>query len=630
MIRLILKGGKLSRWSVFLVDVFICTFVIYLAYLLRFNFQIPQTNQEQLLYSIPFVLFIRIISFVVFKTYSGVILHTSTEDAIRILLAVTSGTVVILFSNLVSLGFTEKFIVPHSILIIDYMTSMFFLTGFRIFIKVLYLELTNAQKERSNILIYGAGQEGIITKRTLERDPRVKYKIIGFIDEHKHLSGMKLEGVNVYHPSANILQLIEDKNINLLIFSKENIKSINKKKLIDLCLKNKVRVLNVPPMQKWINGELSFNQIRQVKIEDLLGRTPIQLDKTMISQDVKDKRVLVTGAAGSIGSELVRQLLPFKPSRLIMLDQAESDIYNLDIELRRSYVPFEDFEVVIGDVRNKDRMGNVFKTFDPEVVFHAAAYKHVPLMESNPSEAILTNILGTKNVADLAVEHNAKKFVLISTDKAVNPTNVMGASKRIAEIYVQSLNETIKDKAEHTSFVTTRFGNVLGSNGSVIPLFRKQIMNGGPITVTHPDVTRFFMTIPEACQLVLEAGAMGKGGEIFIFDMGTSVKIIDLAKKMIELSGLELDRDIKIEFTGLREGEKLYEELLSNAENTISTHHDKIMIAKVREYSFEHIDSSIEQLIGLFDAQENMSIVRKMKDLVPEFQSNNSVFKELD
>ena len=613
-----------------MVDLIICTFVIYLAYLLRFNFQIPQSSQEQLWLAIPLVLGFRTLTFVVFRSYSGVILHTSTEDALRIFLTVSIGSICFLLANLISFGFRDVFIIPHSIIIIDYVFCIFFLTGFRIFIKVLYLELMNVQKERSNVLIYGAGQEGIVTKRTLERDREVKYKVVGFIDENSYMVRMKLEGVNVYHTSDDLLEIMEDKKINLLIFSKDKINSQTKKSLINDCLRSKVKVLNVPPMQKWINGELSFNQIRQIKIEDLLGREPIHLDKTLINKDIKGKCVLVTGAAGSIGSELVRQILFFNPDRLIMLDQAESAIYDLDIELRGNYVPFEDYEVVIGDVRNMDRMLNVFSTFKPDIVFHASAYKHVPLMESNPSEAILTNVLGTKNVADLSVKFEVDKFVLISTDKAVNPTNVMGASKRIAEIYVQSLN-AFQDSLRHqTAFVTTRFGNVLGSNGSVIPLFRKQIMNGGPVTVTHPDVTRFFMTISEACQLVLEAGAMGNGGEIFIFDMGTSVKIIDLAKKMIELSGLELDKDIKIEFTGLRDGEKLYEELLSQAENTLPTHHEKIMIAKVRSYEFELINEQIKDLIHSFENQENMQIVKQMKVLVPEFQSKNSIFKNLD
>jgi FlaA1/EpsC-like NDP-sugar epimerase len=383
-------------------------------------------------------------------------------------------------------------------------------------------------------------------------------------------------------------------------------------------------VLNVPPVSSWINGELSFKQIKKINIEELLERDPIKLDEENISRQVKNKHVLVTGAAGSIGSEIVRQLVRYKPSKIILLDQAESPLYEVEMELKEQMAPGS-FEIVIGDVRNRDRMHNLFRTFRPQIVFHAAAYKHVPMMENNPSEAVFTNVLGTKVMADLAVEFGAEKFVMVSTDKAVNPTNVMGASKRVAEIYTQALGKTAK-----TKFITTRFGNVLGSNGSVIPRFRQQIEKGGPVTITHPEITRYFMTIPEACQLVLEAGAMGNGGEIFIFDMGKSVKIVDLAKKMIKLSGLELDKDIKIAFTGLRPGEKLYEELLNDKEKTLPTHHAQIMIAKVKEYDLGEVSKEIESLISLFGSQNNNEIVRKIKNIVPEFISNNSEFEKLD
>jgi FlaA1/EpsC-like NDP-sugar epimerase len=375
---------------------------------------------------------------------------------------------------------------------------------------------------------------------------------------------------------------------------------------------------------KWINGELSFNQIKGINIEELLERDPIKLDNGLINEQLSNKTILITGAAGSIGSELARQCAKFNPALLVLLDQAESPLHELELEFNEKS-NLKKHEVVIGDVRNKERMHNVFNTFKPQIVFHAAAYKHVPMMENNPSESILTNILGTKTVADLAAEFKVEKFVMISTDKAVNPTNVMGASKRIAEIYTQSLG-----KISNTKFITTRFGNVLGSNGSVIPRFKKQIEEGGPITITHPDITRFFMTIPEACQLVLEAGCMGKGGEIFVFDMGQSVKIVDLARKMIKLSGLKEDRDIKIIYTGLRPGEKLFEELLASSENTLRTHHQQILVGKVREYEFAEVTQFINELISLFNTQDNTRIVSKMKDIVPEFVSNNSVFQTLD
>jgi FlaA1/EpsC-like NDP-sugar epimerase len=399
---------------------------------------------------------------------------------------------------------------------------------------------------------------------------------------------------------------------------------INKRKIIDKCLELNIHISSVPPIDRWMNGEFTANQIQRVKIEDLLGRKEIKLNEENINLQIKDKVILITGGAGSIGSEMARQILKYSPKQLVLLDQAESPIYELDMELRSKFKECN-WEIVIADVSNYTRMKNVFEAFEPQVVFHAAAYKHVPLMERNPAEAIKVNIQGTKILADLASENGVAEFVMVSTDKAVNPTNVMGASKRIAEIYIQSLNKESK-----TKFITTRFGNVLGSNGSVIPLFKKQIEQGGPLTVTHEEVTRFFMTIPEACQLVLEAGSMGKGGEIFVFDMGESVKIIDLAKKMIQLSGLEINTDIEIKITGLRPGEKLYEELLNNEENTSPTHHDKILIGKVREYNLTEVQENVEKLINAYSSQNNDALVKQMKEIVPEFKSNNSVFTKLD
>jgi FlaA1/EpsC-like NDP-sugar epimerase len=487
----------------------------------------------------------------------------------------------------------------------------------------LYQELTNPNKEKRSVIIFGAGESGIITKRTLDRDAGTKYKVLGFIDDDKKKQGKKLESVSIY-PIDKLNELLENNDVSNLIISVQDLSPSKKQQIVDICLNHNTKVLNVPPFSNWINGELSFKQIKKVQIEELLERDAIQLDIVIIKEQLTNKTILVTGAAGSIGSEIVRQVIKFNPKKIILLDQAESPLYEMEMELHDKYKQ-QQYEIVMGDIRNKDRMENVFKTFTPSIVFHAAAYKHVPMMENNPSESIFTNVLGSKNLADLSVQYKVEKFVMVSTDKAVNPTNVMGASKRIAEIYTQSLN-----KNSTTKFITTRFGNVLGSNGSVIPRFRQQIETGGPITITHPDITRFFMTIPEACQLVLEAGAMGKGGEIFIFDMGESVKIVDLAKKMIKLSGLILDKDISIIYTGLRPGEKLYEELLANEENTIPTHHKQILIAKVKEYDFETTSSSINELINLFDQQNNKSIVKKMKDLVPEFKSNNSIYEELD
>jgi FlaA1/EpsC-like NDP-sugar epimerase len=487
----------------------------------------------------------------------------------------------------------------------------------------MYSEIKNPNKEKLNVLIFGAGEAGLITKYTLDRDASIKYKVIAFVDDDEKKKGRSIEGVFVYH-SNQLSELLNEFEVEYLIISIQKISSKRKNEITDFCLEKNIKVLNVPPASKWINGELSFNQLRSINIEDLLEREPIKLNTDSIQQQLQNKVILITGAAGSIGSELARQCAAFRPKKIYLLDQAESPLHELELEFSDKYKTLQ-FEVVVADIRNIERLRNVFNTFKPQIVFHAAAYKHVPLMENNPSESILTNILGTKNAADLANEFKVEKFVFVSTDKAVNPSNVMGASKRIAEIYIQSLG-----KNSSTKFITTRFGNVLGSNGSVIPRFKKQIESGGPLTITHPDITRFFMTIPEASQLVVEAACMGNGGEIFVFDMGKSVKIVDLARKMISLSGLKEGKDIKIEFTGLRPGEKLYEELLADSENTLPTHHSQILIGKVREYDYNDVKLIINELIESFKTQNNQLIVQRMKELVPEFISNNSIFQKLD
>ena len=436
-------------------------------------------------------------------------------------------------------------------------------------------------------------------------------------------AGKKLEGINIYR-SSGLEQLLQRRTIDRLIIAKRDLPAERKREVVELGLKYDIAVLEVPRFESWINGELSVRQIRKVNIEDLLERDTIKLNEEELSKQILNKSVLVTGAAGSIGSEIVRQLTRFKPSKIVLFDQAESPLYDIELELREEF-QFFDAEIVIGDMRDKERMENVFSVLRPDLVYHAAAYKHVPMMENNPSEAIKTNVFGTANVAELAVRYGAERFVMVSTDKAVNPTNVMGASKRIAEIYIQSL-----DKKSKTSFITTRFGNVLGSNGSVIPRFKRQIEAGGPVTVTHPEITRYFMTIPEACQLVLQAGALGNGGEIFVFDMGESVKIVDLARKMIKLSGYKLGNDINISFTGLRPGEKLYEELLNVKENTLPTVHPRIMIAKVREYSHSEVVELVSEFHPYLQEKDNFGIVRHMKVMVPEFRSKNSVYEQLD
>ena len=616
--------NNLPRWSILLIDLVVCVFSLTLAFFLRFNFaSIPPQDLKNMPLDYAMVLGIRFVSFFISKTYKGVVRYTGAKDSMRILRIVLAGSAILFLINFTTRIIAGVYYIPQSVIIIDALCTMFVMIASRLAVKAIYFERKNPDRKITHVLIYGAGESGIITKRTLERDADVKYKVMGFIDDNSKKKGRSLEGVFIY-PSEKLAELIQEKHIDTVIISILNIAAGRKNEIIESCLQLQVKVLSVPPASKWIKGELSLNQLKTVQIEQLLERDAITLDVSLIEQQLQHKIILVTGAAGSIGSELVRQILRFNPKKVILLDNAESPLHEMELELTEKY-PAHSFEIVMGDIRRSDRMRNVFNTFKPQLVYHAAAYKHVPMMENNPSESILTNVLGTKITADMAVEFNVEKFVLISTDKAVNPTNVMGASKRIAEMYTQSLG-----KKSTVKFITTRFGNVLGSNGSVIPRFKKQIEQGGPITVTHPEITRYFMTIAEACQLVLDAGCMGIGGEIFVFDMGKQVKIVDLARKMIQLSGLSEGRDIEIVFSGLRPGEKLYEELLASAENTLPTHHPQILIGKVKEYDFDEIDKKTEKLIGLFNSQNNVEIVSAMKDLVPEFKSNNSVFAQLD
>jgi len=611
------------RWVIFLIDICICLCSLMLAYLVRFNFRIPETEIRLWKIAIPAVIIVRAGSFLISRIYQGIIRYTSTKDALRVFYTITGGSLLLAIVNPASYYLFGFYVVPFSIIIIDYFTTVFTLTAFRILVKTIYQELKNPSRDKEEIIIYGAGESGLITKRALDRDAGTRYKVIAFIDDDPDKKGKTVEGIKIYH-STELEDILRSNLVFNMIISIQNISPAKKQSIIETCLTYDVRILNVPPVTSWINGELSFKQIKKIRIEDLLERDPIKLDIDMIKSTLTGKSILITGGAGSIGSELARQIIPFKPKKLIIIDQAETDLYNLDLELNEKY-KLKNFETVLGDIRQSERMERVFKAFHPEVVFHAAAYKHVPVMENNPSEAILTNVEGTKIMADLSRAFKVEKFVMVSTDKAVNPSSIMGATKRIAEIYCQSLN-----KLGPTRFVTTRFGNVLDSNGSVIPRFKKQIEDGGPVTVTDPEVTRYFMTIPEACQLVLEAGALGNGGEIYIFDMGKSIRIADLAKKMIKLSGLTLGKDIQIVFTGLRPGEKKFEELLADKETTLPTHHEKIMIARVREYDIKDFEKSIDELIELFKTQNNDAIVKKMKEMLPEYVSANSEYERLD
>ncbi|MBO7497297.1 MAG: polysaccharide biosynthesis protein [Salinivirgaceae bacterium] len=613
------------RWIVLIIDVFICVASTIIAYLLRFNFEIPENeNVGELTQIVQLVVSVRLISFLIAGTYAGIVRYTGLRDARRILITITAGSLFIVATNLICYysGLTQAFIVPMSIVIIDFLTTLFFMISLRFLVKSVFFEFKTTAKSK-NVIVYGTDRNAQAAKHAIEEDRDANFKVVAFVDDLSKKSNKKIDDLPIY-PIDNLESLITELDARHLLLAKP-FQSVEKKhEIIELGLNNGITMLNVPKFESWINGELSSKQIRNIKIEDLLERNPIQLDINKIQGQIKGKTMLVTGAAGSIGSEIVRQLIKFEPRNIVLFDQAETPMYDIEMELRDT-CSASNITIVIGDITDHQRVEEVFNEFKPEIVYHAAAYKHVPMMENNPVEAVRNNVIGTRLIADMAVKYGVKRFVMVSTDKAVNPTNVMGASKRIAEIYTQSLNGK-----SATLFITTRFGNVLGSNGSVIPRFKKQIEEGGPITVTHPQITRYFMTIPEACQLVLEAGASGKGGEIFIFDMGKSVKIVDLAKKMIKLSGLELGKDIQITYTGLRPGEKLYEELLANKENTIPTPHPQIMVAKVREYDHDEASTKIDGFLPLIAEQDNFKIVKLMKDIVPEFLSQNSIYEELD
>lgn len=616
---------NMPRLAILIIDMFIVLGSVVLAYLLRFNFDIPEVEMDPFPSVLAYIALVRLISFLIGRTYSGIIKYTSTEDVMRIFITVVSGSMVFVLTNLITYYIINNtFFIPFSIIIIDFISTVLILMAFRMIVKVAYMEMAGPGGERNDIIIFGAGEAGLIAKRALDKDPGVNYKVVAFIDDDASKVGKKMEGVNIYN-SSRLPGLLEKWPRAQMIISPQKMAQARKQNIVETCLEHDIKVLNVPPISQWINGELSFNQIRKVKIEDLLGREVIRLDKEQLSKSLAGSTVMVTGASGSIGSEIARQVAHYSVKKLVLVDQAESPLFYLELECAELFGPNKDIEIVVADICDGQRMDDIFRTYRPDMVYHAAAYKHVPMMEANPSEAVHTNVKGSFLLANLAKKYGVQKFIMISTDKAVKPTSVMGASKRIAEMYTQALNSS-----DGTRFITTRFGNVLGSNGSVIPLFREQISRGGPVTVTHPEITRYFMTIPEACQLVLEAGTMGKGGEIFIFDMGESVKIVDLAKKMISLSGLRLGSDIQIKFTGLRPGEKLYEELLNDEENTLPTYHPQIMIAKEQVHDLQEVSTQLQQLVGFADSMDGLSIVKGMKQMVPEFRSRNSVYEQLD
>lgn len=613
-----------SKWVILLIDLVITAFAFVLSYFIRFNLSF-NFDAEKLLTQLPIVLLAFAIVFLITNSHKGVVRHTGIKDVYTIFNSVCLASIGIIIFVLVNrrMGLIADFSIPLSIIVINSLVSFLALVSLRVIFKILFESLSfSKDRQQKNVLIYGAGESGILTHNTLLNHAKMGIKVVGFIDDSPKKIGKQINGVGVYSRDQITSYFVNFNGVSEVIFSMQNLTPNQMRKLVDDIVDLDIKVKTVPPVEDWINGELKVSQIKNVQIEDLLDRPPIVIKNSKIAKNFEGQSIMVTGGAGSIGSELVRQICKYEYDSLVIIDQAESALYDLQQELKQA--GFHNFVAVVGDIRDINKMRMLFETHRPSRIFHAAAYKHVPLMEQNPYEAIRINVAGTKNIVDLSIDFEVEKFVFVSTDKAVNPTNVMGATKRIAEMYIGCRQQDFK-----TKFITTRFGNVLGSNGSVIPLFRKQIEKGGPLTVTHEEITRYFMTIPEASQLVLEAGAMGKGGEIFIFDMGESVKIIDLAKNMIRLSGFSYPDEIDIKITGLRPGEKLYEELLANGENTLPTYHEKIMISKVIDFDYNKVRNLVDKLcVSNLFLKDN--VVKIMKDIVPEYISKNSTFCELD
>ena len=619
--------GYTTKVIILTADIISAFISIVLAVLLTNNFKLS-VDPSSLSVALAFLISLRVFTYFLFGTYRIIIRYIGEKDYRHIFYAVSFSSI------LFSLGlfvYPDLLIVENkvAIVVVDYVLLLFFTTGFRIFLRSIVDQIKQQRNAGLPTAIFGAGELGAMLESVLKHnhDTVPSYKVVAFFDDKPEIHKKMLNGIQIFNPNKSFAKVIKRQSIKVAIIAINNLAEKRRIEFINACLEHQVKVLKIPPVASWIDDKLNMGQIKDIKFEDLLNRPPIQLNKTSIKQSVSGKVVLVTGCAGSIGSEIVRQLLRYSPKKVIGFDQAETPLANLELSLKM-YAKNGLLDCVIGDVRDWNKLEYVFNRYRPDFVFHAAAYKHVPVMEDFPEEAIKVNVFGTKNLADLSINYSVEKFVMISTDKVVNPSNVMGASKRIAEIYVQSLNYAHEGV---TQFITTRFGNVLGSNGSVIPIFRKQIENRKPVTVTHPEVTRFFMTIPEACQLVLEAGVMGNGGEIFVFDMGEPVKIVELARKMIQMAGLTPNKDVDIIFTGLRPGEKLYEELLDGQEGILKTHHPKIKKAQVRVYDYAKVNSSVEYLISLTNLVENGELIVKcMKEIVPEFNSQNSYFSKLD
>lgn len=633
----ILSIGYLPRWVVLIVDSILSALSFYLAYWLSYKLYYYQFPPQIISfgYRALIVTVSQIFCFWAFHTYSGILRYSSYVDIVKILFSISLNLVILFVIHYVAFFVTGEGVFWRGAILVYAVIAFLLLFAVRLIVKTAYDYLILHGGQVIPVVVYGTKSAGVSIAKMLRATSDSKYRLVGFFDNVESAMDKFIFGLPVISVlnKKNLVRFIERKKVKAVVVSPFKMKEIDPSKDLDIFLDNDVQVLTVPSMNEWREGDLVGDvskDLKHIQIEELLNRRPIEIEKEHLLNQIADKIVMVTGAAGSIGSEIVRQLIHYQPKLIVLFDNAETPIHNLRLELQELDTKVL-FAFCIGDVKNVNRVEHVIEAYKPDIIYHAAAYKHVPAMEDAPSECVMNNVKGTKNVADMAVRYGVKAFVMVSTDKAVNPTNVMGASKRIAEIYVQSLfNKIHPDNPNCTKFITTRFGNVLGSNGSVIPLFQHQIEKGGPVTVTHPDIIRYFMTIPEACQLVLEAGMMGLGGEIFIFDMGLPVKIADLARKMIRLAGYKPDVDIQISYTGLRPGEKLYEELLNVKEMTQPTYHDKIMIAKVREYDFSEVEKSIEELLYYASLYKSYIVVSKMKALVPEYISNNSQYEQLD
>ena len=622
-----LSAKVLPIWTILLIDVLIIVVSSLLAYALRYDFRSIFLESSTIDKTIVWTVIVNLVFFRVFRTYSNVLRFSSFIDIMRIFVSLTVSYALLMISSVLLASYLDIRLAPVSVLFMAYIISFAIMSCSRIVVKMFYELLNFDGSHSANVFIYGAKEAGVNIAKALRVNLRNHYRLHGFIADEPELINKVMMGVKVFPNDESLIDVLNDRDVHTIIISPAKMEELKKSDMADRLLAHNIKLMTAPPLSEWSGQTLNRTQLKEIQIEDLLQRDPIEIDIHKVASHLEGKRVMITGAAGSIGSEIMRQVASFNPYKLILVDQAETPLHDIRLELQDRWRDI-DAETIIADISNATRMEDIFKEYQPQYIFHAAAYKHVPMMEDNVSESIQINVFGTRTLADLAVKYGAEKFVMISTDKAVNPTNVMGCSKRICEIYVQSLAKKLQEKGGHvTQFITTRFGNVLGSNGSVIPRFRDQIQRGGPVTVTHPEIIRYFMTIPEACRLVLEAGSMGNGGEIYIFDMGKPVKIVDLAKRMISLSGRT---DVKIEFTGLRHGEKLYEELLNVKELTKPTYHEKIMIATVREYDYDEVKQRIQKLIEVSYTYDQMQIVAAMKDIVPEFISKNSCFEALD